>query len=164
MAIRALESGKDDDQTHVTGEVMDGPAPVDDTDDGGVYLSASDIMGMSDVVTETMLIPEWGKQGKPGKIMLRALDGGQRDAYLNSIQYVDKQGRQRYDLKGANARLLVMAAIRPDGQPLFNRHQADALQDRSAAVLERIASRIRAMSGLDNTADDDEERRKEGLG
>jgi len=160
MTVKALEAMSAHE--HYSGDVVD--APHDTGEDEGVYLSASDIMGMSDIVTETMLIPEWSKGGKPGKVLLRALDGSQRDAYLNSVQYVDKQGRQRFDMKGANARLLVMAAVRPDGNPLFNRHQADQLQERNAAVLERIAAKIRAMSGLDNSTDDDEERRREGLG
>lgn len=163
MALKALDATTDDEHEHVTGEVVDQRAPTDDDEDFGVYLSASDIMGMSDVVTQTMLIPEWSKNGKSGKIVLKSLEGAQRDAYLNSIQYVDKQGRQRYDLKGSNARLLVLSAVRPDGQPMFNRHQADALNERNAAVLERIAKKVRAMSGLDNTDDDDDERRKEGL-
>jgi hypothetical protein len=149
----------------IAGEVIDERAPDDPYEDEGAWLSAQDILNADDIVTEVMLIPEWSKGGKPGKIVLQSLDGDHRDRYLNSIQYVDSKGRQRYDLKGANARLVAMSAIRADGQPLFKLSQVEALQAKNAAVIERIAAKVRKLSGLDNIEDEEEERnRREGLG
>jgi hypothetical protein len=156
--------GTDEDDKPLTGEVIDKRAAGNDDEDEGFYLSAQDILTIDDVVTQVVLVPEWSKNDKPGKIILQSLDGDHRDRYLNSMQYVDGKGRQRFDMKGANARLLAMSAVRTDGQPLFKLSQVEALQARNAAVVERLAKIARKMSGISDTDDDDEEqRRREGL-
>jgi hypothetical protein len=148
----------------VTGEIIDSQGFEDPFDDAE-WLTAADILGADDVVSEVVVVPEWTRNGRPGKLVLRSIDGDQRDRYLNSIQYTDSKGRQRYDLKGSNARLLCMAAFDMNGRPLFKLSQWDALNAKNAAVVERLAAKARKMGGLGNLEDEEEERnRREGLG
>lgn len=129
------------------------------------YMTPDDLLAISDLIIEEMVIPEWvAKDGRRMKIYLYSLDAAERDKYLNTIQYTDKRGRQKYDLDGSNARLVSLAARDEHGNTLFKGPARIAwLQQRNARVIERIAKRVRAISGLNQEDDEEEERRREFL-
>jgi len=121
----------------------------------GRYLSAEEIFAIDDIQTREVWVPEWNTN-----IILTTLDGAMRDKYFASIQYTDKRGRQLVDSDASNAKLLILAARRPDGTPLFSSHMVKRLQQKNAAVITRLANIAGEMNGFGATEEDDRERRQ----
>lgn len=165
MATKALNATNNDDYEHVTGDVLNNPVPANDTDAGETWFpSADDIFAIDDVASEVVRVPEWkDRQGRVPSVLVYSLDGAQRDKYQSSLTYMDKKGRTQFDMVEAGARLLVLACRKQDGSQLFTRFEIDRLQKKNSAALDRLATVARRLSRLDNTDDDEEKRRREGL-
>lgn len=167
MAIKALEAVNDENERPHRGEVMDGPAPANESDDGQAWFpSGKEIFAIDDVASEVVRVPEWtDKQGRVPSVLVYSLDGAQRDKYQSSLMYTDKKGRSQIDIVEANARLLVLACRNRDGSPLFTRFEIDQLQKKNSAAIDRLVTVASRLSRLNNTAadEDEEKRRREAL-
>jgi len=148
------------DERHLTVAVN---GAAEDDEEEAYYPTAEEIMAMSDTVIRVVRVQEWAKEGRPAIIPLHSLNGDQRDKYLNSVQYTDAKGRQRYDFRNSNARLVQMSAKKKDGSRLFAPGVVDALNQKNAGVLERLAKIVRDISGLSNLEEEEEQRARESL-
>src|SRR5215471_9581350 len=154
----------DDDMEMTAAVATNGVEPHDDDDDDARYMTSADLFAMSDRTVEKVTIPEWvDDNGKKMRFFLHSLDASERDKYLNSIQYTDKRGRQRYDLDGSSSRLVSLSARDNNGNLIFRGTDGMRwLQRRNAAVVERIARHVRNISGLNQDDDEETEKRREG--
>jgi len=116
------------------------------------YLTREAILGVSDLPTEDVPVPEWG-----GVVRVRTLTGAERDAFEGSI--VEKRGKKMV-VKSDNmrARLVALAVVDEDGNRLFTDADVIALGKKSGAALARVFQVAQHLSGL--TEDDVEELEK----
>lgn len=105
-------------------------------------LSADQIFGVDDRLTEDVRVPEWG-----GTVRLRGLSGAERDEFESSITKVVK-GKEVQDTRNIRARLIALSAIKEDGTPLFAQNQVAALGRRSSIALSRLFDVACRLSGI----------------
>lgn len=107
------------------------------------YVTRDQVLSAADIQTEAVDVPEWG-----GTILVRGLTGAQRDE-LERFS-VDVKGNGRISLKLANyrAKLVSLAAVDEDGQPLFTAADVEALGKKSGVALDRVAEVAARLSGL----------------
>lgn len=93
------------------------------------------IKSVNDHKSERVEVPEWGVT-----IFLRSLTGRQRDQF--------EQDAAKGKVDNARARVVVGAAYDEHGQPVFVPGDADWLAEKNAQVLDRLAEKVLAMSGI----------------
>lgn len=93
----------------------------------------------ADDIEETIVeVPEWGDV----KLMLRSLTGKERVRLYDSVTGKAKQF--------VYADILIATARDPEsGDPVFDPADREALADKSGNVLDRMASVVLGLSGLD---------------
>lgn len=95
---------------------------------------AQAIFAASDIASEVVDVPEWGR-----KIEIRELTGRQRD----SVETLAVEGKLNV------GHFVVFGAFNPEtGARIFDDSDLDHLLQKSGRVLARLAVRIRNMSGL----------------
>lgn len=109
-------------------------------------LTRDDILGILDLKSESVAVPEWG-----GDVSVRELTGSERDAYEQSLF---RQREDDPDKLAANvrAKLCALSVIGADGKRLFVEADVESLGNKSAAALDRIydvAHRLSRMGGED---------------
>jgi len=111
-------------------------------------LNRDTILGVSDLQTEKVDVPEWG-----GDVIVRGLTGEERDAYEASRRQVRNAGTPHAEVvfiqDNARASLLVKCLVDEHGERLFTDRDAPALGQKNGAVLDRlfdVASRLSGMS------------------
>jgi hypothetical protein len=112
------------------------------------FLNRNAILAASDIVTESVEVPEWG-----GTVLVRSLTGEQRDRFEASMVGLRK-GKQVMKLNNVRAQLVALSVVDESGQLLFSEHDIVALGEKSCAALQRIWDVARKLSGL---SDDDVE-------
>lgn len=105
-------------------------------------LKREGILDAKDLPHERVSVPEWG-----GDVLVRALTAEERDAYEAGC-FVGEGRERRSNFANLRARLLVLALVDEEGQPLFTPAAADALGQKSAAVVERLYDVAARLSGL----------------
>ena len=95
-----------------------------------MLLDRASILTAQDLKTQDVEVPEWG-----GTVRVRSLTGTVRDAFGRSLLGPD--GNPSPALY--NVKLVAVSVVGEDGQPLFTLDDLQALGDKSAPVLERIA-------------------------
>lgn len=115
-------------------------------------LTAADILGASDIVTERVDVPEWG-----GYVYMRALTGKERDLFEESM--IDRNTRKGQSAKmkvdNVRAGLVARCLVDADGKRKFNDSQISALGEKSALVLDRLFDKASQLSGIGaNDVDD----------
>lgn len=106
-------------------------------------LSRQDILGVSDRQYEVVEVPEWG-----GSVRVRSLSAKERDDFELAFVTKDKKGNREFNPQNVRATLVVLTAVDDDGNPLFQRSEAEVLGQKSAAAIERVYSVAAALSGL----------------
>lgn len=105
-------------------------------------LTREEILGVQDIATEVLEVPEWG-----GTVKVRGLTGAERDRYENDS--LDQKGKNmKVNLTNARARLVALSLVDDDGKLLFTEQDVRALGRKSAAALDRIFSVAQRLSGL----------------
>lgn len=94
------------------------------------------ILAASDLKTQDLPIAEWGVT-----VTLKSLTGKARDD-MQVIVGNDKS------VSNFEAALAVAAVVGDDGLPAFTSADVTALQDKSSAVITRIAKAVMAMNGM----------------
>jgi hypothetical protein len=105
-------------------------------------LSKAQILAAPDIVTEPVKVPEWG-----GEVLVRSLDGTQRDEYEQSIM-VRRGKSKEVNLRNARVKLLVRTIVDSDGELLFSEQEIAALGRKSAAALQRVFEKSAELAGL----------------
>lgn len=95
------------------------------------------ILQADDIATEIVEVPEWDDV----KIELRAMDGTQHAAYIDTVTGADTQYRY--------ADILIASAYNPEtGEPVFDPADRDLLMSKHGGVLMRLSLIvIRDLSG-----------------
>lgn len=107
------------------------------------FLSKSDILGFNDVVTEEVVVPEWGGR----KVRVMGLTGRGRDDYEAAI--LDQRGKKtRVNMRNARARLVALTVVDERGERIFSDDDIPMLGQKNAAALDRIFDVARRLSGL----------------
>jgi hypothetical protein len=107
------------------------------------YLSKDDILGMDDIPTEEVTVPEW----KGRKVMVCGLTAAGKNAYEASLVEI-KGNSRKVKLENALAKLLVRCLVNRQRQPLFTETDIERLGTKSAAALERLARVAQRLSGM----------------
>lgn len=109
-------------------------------------LTKEQILGMDDLKTEVVKVPEWGCELK-----VKTITGTDRDAWESSIT----NSAGKVTTENIRAKLLVRCIVDDAGARLFTDADADALGGKSAAALDRLFTVARKLNGL--TKEDVEE-------
>lgn len=114
-------------------------------------LTKEEILGLDDLGTIEVVVPEWG--GK--KVKLKAMSALERDSYelevFNERETARKESRPLTNLR---ARYLVRCIVNADGKRLFADGDAPALGAKSGKALDRLYDEARKLNG--NTAEEAE--------
>ena len=106
-------------------------------------LSKDDILGVEELSTEDVEVPEWGGMGT-----LRELKGSERDTFEENS--LDKN--RNVTMANMRARLVALSAVDEDGKRMFSEKDAVKLGSKSASALNRLFGVACRLSGI---TDDD---------
>lgn len=114
-------------------------------------LSKADILAANDLPRRAVSVPEWG-----GDVYVRTMTGAERDEY-ETLVFTRQQagGGMVKDLRGVKSLLVVLTTVDDAGVRLFDKGDAEALSQKSAAAINRIADVALELAGY--TAKDVEE-------
>lgn len=111
-------------------------------------LTREQIDKASDVVTERIPVPEWGKDAE---VIITSMGADERDAWEASM--IETRGNsQKMNYKQARAKLVARCLVDEAGKRLYTDSEVDSLGKRNGAVLDRlfaVAKRINALEKKD---------------
>jgi len=105
-------------------------------------LTRDQILQANDIQTEEVSVPEWG-----GTVLVRALDGEERDA-LEASMIQGKGKNAQVNLKNLRAKLVARSIVDENGKRLFEDSDIPALAKKSAAALNRVYEVAQRLSGI----------------
>lgn len=105
-------------------------------------LTRDQILNAQDIQTEEVSVPEWG-----GTVLVRALDGEERDA-LEASMIQGKGKNAQVNLKNLRAKLAARSMVDENGKRLFEDGDIPALAKKSAAALNRVYEAAQRLSGI----------------
>lgn len=106
------------------------------------------ILGAKDLPVTPVSVPEWGDV----TVYVRSMTAKERDDWQASYFFLkeeEKDGEKQVVVKNLTASLMVkMVCYDPDGKVrIFKDEDADALGEKSAAVISRLQEALRISSG-----------------
>lgn len=110
---------------------------------GDQLLTADEILGMDDIPTEEVVVPEW--QGRT--VLVCGMTAAGKNAYEASLVEI-KGTTRKVRMENATAKLLVRTLVNRQRQPLFTESQIEKLGTKSAAALERLAQVALRLSSM----------------
>ncbi|KAB8167061.1 hypothetical protein FH609_011710 [Streptomyces sp. 3MP-14] len=111
-------------------------------------LTKDQITAAADLAHEDVPVPEWG-----GTVRVRALTGQERDAWEASMLRLGPNGSvQARSTKGVRVGLVARCVVDEAGERLFTDKDMATLNEKSAAVIERLAAVARRLSGIGKEA------------
>ena len=99
------------------------------------------ILGSKDLPSEAVDVPEWG-----GVIWVRTLTGKERDAFEQRCQ--DQKRGDGILIAGLKAQLAALTIVDENGDRLFEDGDADELNTKSAAAIDRVWQVASRLNGL----------------
>jgi hypothetical protein len=109
------------------------------------YLSKEDIF-KRELPQRDVEVPEWG-----GIVRVRALSGSDRDEYDASMLRAQPDGTV-LRVPGSRAKLVSLAVVKDNGDPMFNVGDIGRLGLQAATALDRVVNAVVELSGLTDTA------------
>jgi hypothetical protein len=107
------------------------------------------ILESNDIKTEIVEVPEWGV-----KIEIRGLSGGRRAKVVEAVS-----NKENPNLIEMYALMVIETAFDPEShQQIFRLADKEALMDKNAGILERLAAKAMALSGLNDEAEQEAEK------
>lgn len=119
-------------------------------------LNKTQILSAVDIIKELVETPEWGEDTG---VWVRGMTGKERDSYESRI-YKIKNNQLHMNMEDIRAFLVSLCVIDENNNKLFSLQDVEALTEKSAIVLDRIASVIQRLSGL---TPDQQKKLHEGL-
>lgn len=107
-----------------------------------LILSRDAILKADDIKRELVEVKDWG-----GSVYVKAMTGAERDKFEED-SLVRRGKRRETNLLNFRARLVVRTVVGDDGKRLFADDDADALGEKSAAVLDRLYDVAARLSGI----------------
>lgn len=111
-------------------------------------LSREAILGMDDIKTVPVTVPEWSNE----VVLVRGLTGAQRDDFEASNR---KNGEQ--NLSNVRARFLVRCIVNENGTRIFADQDAAALGKKSSAAIDRLWDVATELNGTSPEAQEEME-------
>ncbi len=105
-------------------------------------ITKEQIWAAEDLPVEECEVPEWG-----GTVTVRTMMGKERDEFEAAVQGGGKAGGG-LNMRGLKARLVQLTVVNGDGKLLFLPLEVKKLNEKSAAVLSRIADVALRMNGF----------------
>lgn len=104
-------------------------------------MNADEILGLDDLVKESIVVPEWGNK----TFIVRTMTAAERDQF----EQREQERRERTgSLAGLRARLIIETLENEDGSRVFGRQHADQLARKSAKILGRIFDVSARLNGM----------------
>ncbi len=100
------------------------------------------IRDAEDIARVLCEVPEWGVE-----FYLYSMSGAERERYEEHL-YRARSADGKISMSGLRARVIIACARDEDGKRLFDDQHASMLQNKSGAVLDRIANQALKVSGL----------------
>lgn len=119
---------------------------------GTKFLTREEILGVDDIETEEVSVPEWG-----GIVLVRALSGTQRNQWETQFtRFTGKQVEMTAKTEHMRESLVAASVVCCDGITtdvrdlplLFTETDVEALGKKSAAALERVFKVASRLSGI----------------
>jgi hypothetical protein len=110
---------------------------------GDELLSKDEILGMDDIPTEEVVVPEW----KGRTVLVCGMTAAGKNAYEASLVEV-KGNTRKIRMENATAKLLVRTIVNRQRQPLFTETDIERLGTKSASALERLAQVALRLSSM----------------
>lgn len=110
---------------------------------GDELLSKDEILGMDDIPTEEVVVPEW----KGRTVLVCGMTAAGKNAYEASLVEI-KGTTRKVRMDNATAKLLVRTIVNRQRQPLFTETDIERLGTKSAAALERLAQVALRLSSM----------------
>lgn len=106
------------------------------------------ILAAQDTSKEAVSVPEWGIENG---LFIKTLSARERDQWETSMVSIDMERRKVRKVNMANmrARLVTLTLVDADGKRVLGDDDAEALGEKSAAVIARLfdtAQRVNALS------------------
>lgn len=108
-------------------------------------LNREAILQAQDLPTKAVFVPEWN-----GEVIVKTLMGNERDKFEQWVENRKKDGK--INIEGLKVRLVILCAVDENGNNLFTDEDADALNKKSSAAIDRL---FRVAQDLNHFADDD---------
>jgi hypothetical protein len=110
-------------------------------------LNAEQILNANDVEVTNVEVPEWG-----GEVGIRIMQGKERDKYESiCMRKMDKNGKMTTS-EGIRTSLLVAVLCDKLGEKLFTPAQVEALNSKSAKLLDRLFKKALEVNGMNEEA------------
>lgn len=109
-------------------------------------LTRDEILGASDLVAESVQVPEWG-----GAVRVRCMTAAERDEYEQTLVATEGEAAGAH-LRNIRARLIAMCAVDAQDKRMFSIADIEALGAKSARAMNRVfkvAVRLNALSAGD---------------
>jgi hypothetical protein len=103
------------------------------------------ILGATDIVTESVNVPQWG-----GDVLVRGMTGKERGVWQQSLK-TGRGAKADVDLTYVQASLCQLCLVDESGKRLFAYNDVHALAEKSAGALEIVAKVAMRLSGLDDS-------------
>jgi hypothetical protein len=100
-------------------------------------LTREQILAADDLKSEDVEVPEWG-----GSVRVIVMTGAARDAFQERMAESDKS------ISYFHNSLLVATAVGDDGAALFTASDMEALREKSAAAVTRVATVAERLNGF----------------
>ena len=100
-------------------------------------LTKDDILQTQDCQTLEVKVPEWG-----GSVRVKALSVKERETYQELVTS-KKKSDGSFDTKGLTVRFLQLCLVDEQGRPLFAEADLGKLEEKSAAVMDRLLDAAR---------------------
>lgn len=107
-------------------------------------LSKFQILGVNDLKTEDVSVPEWG-----GSVRVRAMTGFDRDAFSESLA---KDSDGNVDLSNYRAKLLSKCIVDESGDLVFTDSDVGALGKKSASAIAAVFAVAERLNGSGSAA------------
>jgi len=130
-------------------------------EDYSQFLSLDEIVDIDDYVYDIVEIPEWPKNGKPGKLMVRNATSLERDKWERTVQGLDKSETRKGNNKSnsavmkqtkeaSRALLISMCTVHPLTKERIFRDTTAVLQlaRKNSGPISRLFNRIIELSDV----------------
>lgn len=104
------------------------------------------ILAVDDLPREEVDVPEWKAALNGTKLYLRGLSAAEQMDFAQR----EEAAKGRWDKVAAD--LIIKTLVTESGEPVFTPEDAEALEQRSAAVLTRLMTAAARLSGFDPEA------------
>ena len=105
-----------------------------------MVLSKEEILGIKDLKTEKVKVPEWN-----GEVIIRSFTAKERDEFEQLI--FDSQNSDRTS-PNIRAKFCQLVIVDDEGELMFTPDEIDKLGKKSASALDRIFEQAQVLNGL----------------